>query len=214
MKVTLLCSDAAHPVNPYLQRWMDGKGDSIEVELVRTKSEALGGDILFLISCSEVLTAQDTGRYADTLVLHASDLPHGRGWSPHIWELSRGAESLTLSLLEADEKVDAGRIWKKLTVDIPRHALWDEINERLFAAELELMDFAIEQFGRIVPIPQPSDIEATYYPKRTPRDSEIDPGKSIAEQFDLVRVCDPVRFPAFFYHRGHRYVLKLEKDRG
>ena len=77
-----------------------------------------------------------------------------------------------------------------------------------------MMDFAIEQFGRIAPIPQPSDIEATYYPKRTPRDSEIDPRKSIAEQFDLVRVCDPVRFPAFFYHRGHRYVLKLEKDCG
>ena len=31
------------------------------------------------------------------------------------------------------------------------------------------------------PVPQP-DTEASYYPRRTPADSEPDPGKSISEQ--------------------------------
>lgn len=212
MKVTLLCSDAKHPVNSYLEKWVAEKRSSLTVELVRWKSEATGGDLLFLISCSEIVTAEDRARYAATLVLHASDLPQGRGWSPHIWELSQGAAGITLSLLEAEDKVDSGRIWKKKYIPIPKHALWDEINHLLFQAEIELIDFAIDNFGAITPQPQPLDVAATYYPRRTPADSEIDPCKSIAEQFDLIRVCDPNRFPAYFVHRGQRYLLKVEKS--
>jgi methionyl-tRNA formyltransferase len=34
----------------------------------------------------------------------------------------------------------------------------------------------------------------------------------LAEQFDLLRVVDSERFPAFFEYRGRRYKLKIEKD--
>jgi methionyl-tRNA formyltransferase len=56
----------------------------------------------------------DRAKYDSSLVLHASDLPAGRGWSPHIWAITNGAESVTLSLLEAEDQVDSGRIWKKM----------------------------------------------------------------------------------------------------
>lgn len=213
MKVTILCSDAAHPVNAHLDRWMKTVRDKVAVELVRKKREALGGDLLFLVSCSELVSETDRSRYRASLVLHASDLPEGRGWSPHIWQLIDGVEGITLSLLEADDPVDSGRIWKQLYVPVPKHALWNEINDLLFEAEIDLMTFAIENFDTITPKPQPST-GATYYRKRDPKDSELDPGKTIAEQFDLMRVCDPQRFPPYFHHRGHRYVLKLEKQDG
>src|SRR3569833_3364486 len=126
MNITLLCSDANHPVNAYLERWMSKAAHVHSVELVRSKEQAKGGDILFLISCTEIITSQDRSLYQYSFVLHASDLPKGRGWSPHIWELSQGAESIILTLLEAEEKVDSGHIWKKIQIDIPKHALWDE----------------------------------------------------------------------------------------
>jgi methionyl-tRNA formyltransferase len=183
----------------------------VAVELVRTKRDASGGDLLFLVSCSEIITASDRAGYRTSLVLHASDLPRGRGWSPHIWELSQGAAAITLSLLEAEDKVDTGRIWRKVHIPIPRHALWDEINHLLFQAEIELIEFAIANFGTISPEPQSGEIPPTYYPRRTPGDSKVDPLRSIAEQFDLIRVCDTNRFPAYFDYLGHRYVLKIEK---
>lgn len=212
MKITVLCSDAAHPINPYLEQWIASVQPSMAIELVRRKKEISSGDLLFLVSCSEIITAQDRSGYGASLVLHASDLPKGRGWSPHIWELSQGAEAITLSLLEAEDKVDTGRIWKKVHIPVPRHALWDEINHLLFRAEIDLMEFAIENFGAIIPEPQPSELPATYYPKRVPADSRIDPTKSIAEQFDLIRVCDTNRFPAYFEHLGHKYFLRIEKS--
>jgi methionyl-tRNA formyltransferase len=35
--------------------------------------------------------------------------------------------------------------------------------------------------------------------------------KTIAEQFDLLRVVDNLRYPAFFDHRGKRYRLTIKK---
>ena len=211
MRISLLCSDSRHPVNKYLNEWMGSQGETHNIELVRHKSELSGGDILLLISCTEIIEAKTRAAYKAALILHASDLPQGRGWSPHIWELVEGAESITISLLEAEDKVDSGRIWKKLNLAVPRHALWNEINDLLFQAEIELIDFAVREFETIKPIDQDPTIEPTYYPRRSPLDSQIDPWKSIACQFDKIRVCDPDRFPAFFTMHGKTYKLILEK---
>lgn len=212
MKITLLCTDAEHPVNQYLKAWMGTQQGFHDVSLVRSKRDLTTGDILFLVSCSEIIDATVRDKYSTTLVLHASDLPKGRGWSPHIWEIVNGAEAITVSLLEAEDKVDSGRIWKKLNVPIPKHALWDEINQLLFEAEIELVNYAVQNFAVASPLVQEATDEVSYYPKRTPENSRIDVNKSIAEQFDLIRVCDPNRFPAYFEHLGIRYTLKLEKN--
>ena len=211
MRISLLCSEEQHPVNEQLKRWMSAQRGVHQVELVRKKSELVGGDVLFLISCSEIVGSADRSAFRTTLVIHASDLPRGRGWSPHIWQLIEGVDEITLSLLEADDKVDSGRLWKKLKFPMPKHALWNEINTRLFDAEIQLIDFAVKEFEKISPAMQDPSIEPSYYPRRTPADSQIDPSQSIANQFDRIRVCDPNRFPAFFELRGKKYKLTLEK---
>lgn len=212
MKITLLCSDQQHPVNAYIQRWAEAQAGLHVVDIVQKKSQLSGGEILFLISCSEIINDNDRAQYKACLVLHASDLPKGRGWSPHIWGLVQGADAITLSMLEAEDRVDSGRIWRKVQINIPKHALWDEINHQLFTSEVDMIDYAVQNYALVTPQAQSDADEATYYPKRTPQDSQIDPYKSISEQFDLIRVCDPNRFPAYFEHLGHRYILKLEKS--
>jgi methionyl-tRNA formyltransferase len=211
MKITLLCSDALHPVNAYLQSWIMVHEDQHQIDFVRSRSELSHGDLLFLISCSEIVNEADRSAYLKTLVLHASDLPHGKGWSPHIWQIIDGAKVLTLTLLEAANKVDSGDIWKKLEIRVKKDALWDEINHLVFNAELSLMDFAVENFETIKPQPQSIAIEPTYHQKRNPADSKIDPKKNIEDQFDLIRICDPDRFPAYFELHGHKYIIRLEK---
>ncbi|MFT0849635.1 hypothetical protein VRY85_02490 [Achromobacter sp. F4_2707] len=201
-------------MNEYLHSWIAKQKNAHEIEIVRKKSDLSGGDILFLISCSEIVSAADRSAYRASLVLHASDLPKGRGWSPYIWEIIGGAEEITLSLLEAEDKVDSGRIWQKVRFAIPKDALWDEINKCLFGAEIELIDFAVREFSSIMPVEQDISIEPTYYPRRSPSDSQIDPSKSIASQFDRIRVCDPQRFPAFFELHGKKYKIVLEKFNG
>jgi methionyl-tRNA formyltransferase len=211
MKITLLCSDPSHPVNDHLMRWISLNEGMHDISLIRSKKDLPGGQILFMISCSEIIGAEDRATYCASLVLHASDLPRGRGWSPHIWQIIGGAETITLSLLEAEDAVDSGRLWQQITFPVPKHALWDEVNELLFSAEIKLIDFAVKAFDEVIPIPQNPDIEPTYLPRRRPADSMIDPERSIASQFDRIRICDPIRFPAYFELYGHRYKLLLEK---
>lgn len=211
MNITILCSSITHPVNNMLSQWLENNSIEHHVRLVRSKAELQGGDILFLVSCSELINKQDREKFKRTLVIHASDLPKGRGWSPHVWDVVNGANEITISLLEAEDKVDSGDIWQKVRIIIPRHFLYDEINELLFATESQLMDFAVENFHTITPQPQSLDVEPSYHPRRTPADSELDPKKSIVSQFDLLRVSDPERFPAFFKLHGHTYKLTVEK---
>ena len=68
-----------------------------------------------------------------------------------------------------------------------------------------------EHFNSVKPKQQDMSLSPSYYSKRTPSDSELDPKKSIADQFDLIRVCDPDRFPAYFQLRGSEYKIRLER---
>lgn len=211
MKIEILCSSSSHPVWPWLRRWANAHQGKHDIRLVTSKADLSGGVFLFLVACTEIVSEEERKRFEHSLILHASDLPKGRGWSPYIWELAAGAETLCLSLLEAENKVDSGAVWAKRFIHVPAHALWDEINDILFSEKLKLLTYAVENVGLVAPKAQSDDIEPTYYRRRTPDDSRIDVNKSIAEQFDLMRVCDPTRFPAFFDHRGHRYKLTIEK---
>lgn len=209
MKISILCSDAAHPVYPWLTAWLKRNSDAHRIEICSRQQELQGGDVLFLVSCQEKVPAGVRARYQASLVIHASDLPHGRGWSPHIWQVVAGRNEITVTLLNAEDQVDSGDIWAQRTFRLAGHELADEINAQLFSAEIELMDWVIQHWGTVAPRSQAG--EPSYYRRRTPEDSRIDPNRSIAEQFDLLRVADPQRFPAFFDHRGYRYRITLEK---
>ena len=211
MKIEILNTDQDHPINSYLWKFKSDFEQSHSIEIVRNAKELSDGDVLFLISCNEKISAQVLGKFVYSMVLHASDLPLGRGWSPHIWELIGGNSHITVTLLDAANKVDSGDIYAKKSIEIPKSALWNEINELLFGAEIKLMEFVIENYKNLKKMPQNPAIEPTYYRKRTPLDGKIDASKSICEQFDLIRVCDPNRFPAFFELNGSTYKLTLEK---
>lgn len=210
MKVTVLCSDERHSKWPGLADWVAARRSGT-TELVTRVGQAQGGDILFLISCSEMVRADVQARYRNTLVIHASSLPQGRGWSPHVWAILEGRNRICVTLLEAAEKVDAGAIWAQREVALEGHELWDEIAAAIGAAEFELMEWAIAMAETVVPQPQTED-GATYYRRRAPADGELDVNCSIAAQFDLLRVSDPYRYPAFFDYRGHRYAVRIEKQ--
>ena len=211
MKISILCTDHLHPVIEILNEWVKSMTlKQHKVSLVFDKTDLPGGDILFLVSCKQMIGNHERAKYKSTLVLHASDLPKRRGWSPHIWSILDGEKEITVSLLEAAEPIDTGLLWLKTSFKLEGHELFDEINNQLFDAEIFLMTIAIDMIDEINPTLQVGD-PGRYMKKRTPADSEIDPKKTILEQFNLLRIADPDRYPAFFYHQGYKYQIKIEK---
>jgi methionyl-tRNA formyltransferase len=210
MNITILCSSRAHPVWPRLVGWCARLGDTHTISLVESLREVTSGDILFLISCNQIVKQDVRRRFQKVLVIHASDVPYGRGFAPLNWQILEGRSEVVVTLMEAADKVDSGDVWQKRTLHFNGSELFNELFDCLFAAELALMDFAVDNFRSINPQPQPS-IEGSYYPKRGPEDSRVQPTQTIAEIFDLVRVSDPARYPVFFDHRGCRYTVQLQK---
>ncbi|CAM2980370.1 formyltransferase family protein [Pseudoalteromonas distincta] len=211
LRVTLICSDKNHPVFKCLEIWKEVNSKKYTIDLFTSINEVSArGDILFLVSCTEIVKTHHRELFDHTLVLHASDLPKNRGWSPHIWAVINGESKIVLSLLEAEDKVDTGRIWKKIDIQLDGTELYDEINKKLFDAELLLLSWACENINNVKPHAQ-DEIASNYLRKRTPEDSELNINQSLKEQFNQLRVCDPERFPAYFYINGCKYKIKVEK---
>ena len=210
-KVNFLCSDENHPVMKYLINWKDQNLDNYEISIFKSSRDLKGGDFLFLISCNEIIKENITNLYNHTLVIHASDLPDGRGWSPLSWQILEGKEKIKLSLIEANQKVDSGRIWLQKEMTISNDMIFEEINKILFESEIYLINQALENSHNIEPYQQDIRDGLKTYKKRKPEDSKLDINKDIKSQFDLMRIADPNRYPAFFIIHGRKYKIKLEQ---
>lgn len=206
-RITVICSDPRNHIWPYLERWCW----SWRAELVTEKAHATGGDLLLLVSCTEIIEPEIRAKYGCTLVIHESDLPRGRGWSPFAWQVLEGKQEIVVSLLEAADQVDSGALLLQQTVNLDGSELSEEINEKRDLIRMRMVIWAAENFRAARRIPQSG--EASYYPRRRAADSRIDPDRPISDQFDLLRICEP-RFPAFFDLRGHRYEIELRKVAG
>jgi methionyl-tRNA formyltransferase len=212
LKITIISTDSSHPIYSALESWSESRRRSHAITLLSSSKNITGdgGDILFLISCAEIVSEEVRARFQACLVIHASALPFGRGWSPLIWQIIEGRSTITVTLLEAINQIDTGKIWAQEELSFQGTELYDEINAVLFEVELKLMDYAILNFKKITPKSQSLN-SPTWYPRRTPDDSRIDPSLSISSQFDLLRVADPERYPAFFDLRGQRYEITIRK---
>ncbi|MDW8297667.1 MAG: hypothetical protein RMJ97_12380, partial [Raineya sp.] len=90
------------------------------------------------------------------------------------------------------------------------HELLPELQAKFGQTTVKLIKAFVEKYPNIQGKKQIG--KPTYYPKRTPKDSELDINKTINEQFNLLRVCDNEQYPAFFVKDGIKYILKIEKS--
>jgi len=143
------------------------------------------------------------------LVAHASDLPKGRGFSPIVWQILNGENTIPVSLLYAADNVDSGDIVIQEKLKFEGHELNEEIRNALGNIIVDMCERFLR--SKEVPAGRSQVGEASWYPRRTWKDSELDPQLTIAEQFEILRVVDNERYPAFIKFRGHTYKITITK---
>lgn len=181
-----------------------------EANLISSHEEIKHGDALVLLGCEKILRKMDLNRH--NLVVHESYLPKGKGWSPVTWQVLEGKQEIPVTLIEASDKVDAGRIYLQDSFKLNGDELIEEIRELQGKVSIELVIRFVAEYPRNPSVEQAG--EGSVYKRRTPADSQLDVNKSIAEQFELLRVVDNERYPAFFFHRGRKYILKVYAEKG
>lgn len=179
-------------------------------ELIHDHNEIKTGDVLFLLSCEKILSKELMSLHKHNLVIHESDLPKGKGWSPVTWQILEGQKIIPVTLFEAVEGVDAGPIYLQENIEFNGLELIDEIRFKQGEKTIELAYNFVKNYRGIKSKSQEG--ESTFYKRRRPEDSRIDIEKSVREQFNLLRVCDNERYPAFFEIDGQRFILKIFKE--
>ncbi|WP_314653914.1 formyltransferase family protein [uncultured Selenomonas sp.] len=170
-------------------------------------------DFVFLLSCQELIRKEHLALNHHNLVVHASALPQGKGWSPLTWQILEGKSTIPVTLFEATEHVDAGRIYLQEELHFDGTELIDELRKAVGRATCELCTAFVRDYPNVLDDGREQRGKESFYPRRRPEDSRLDLDKSIREQINLLRVVDNERYPAFFEWKGQRYRVLIEKDR-
>lgn len=169
-----------------------------------------GFDVVFVLGYTKILEQKILQSNKLILVVHESDLPKGRGFSPIQWQVLEGNNNITVCLLEVTNKVDGGAIYDKIILKLNGLELYDELRAKQADATFKVIMRFLNSYPNNFAIPQSGD--PSFYPRRYPSDSKLDIEKTISEQFNLLRICNNKKWPAFFEFKGKKYILKIEKS--
>ena len=182
-----------------------------EVAMLPSAGEIQAGNgIAFLLSCESLVPTAVLARSRHNIVVHASELPKGKGMSPLTWQILDGRNVIPLSLFEAEEAMDSGPVYLKESITLQGNELLFEIQPLLGKKIIEMCVKFVECYPAIVSAGVPQVGTPTFYRRRTPKDSRLDPERTLAEQFNLLRVVDNEQYPAFFEWHGRRFTIKIE----
>lgn len=171
-----------------------------------------GGDLCFYLSYGRIVDRRTRERYENNLVVHESALPNGKGWSPLTWQILEGRNAIPVTLFEAAEHVDSGPIYAQRWITFRGHELIDELRAAQAEASFDLCRWFVAEYPDSVAHAREQTGEESVYPRRRPADSRLDPDRTLRDHFNLMRVVDNDRYPAFVHLRGHRYRLAIHDD--
>ncbi len=168
-------------------------------------------DIVFILGYTKVLKKSFLDSNKLNLVVHESDLPRGRGFSPVQWQILEGKNSIPVSLIEAKEEVDSGDIVEKYILELNGYELLDEIREKQGCTTFQIIKNFLNKYPNNVGVKQAE--KAIFYKKRTEKDDELDIDKTIREQFNHFRIANNIKHPLYFIIDGHKFYLKICSDK-
>jgi methionyl-tRNA formyltransferase len=206
-----LLSDAGSWLNEHLQAlilalWQRGHS----LRWIHHPNQLAEGDVCLLLSCGRLLSPKQLALHRHNLVVHESALPKGQGWSPMTWQIMEGACQIPITLFEATADLDAGPIYLQQSIALKGNELVEAWRRLQAQATIDLCLQWFDCYQDVVASARPQLGDPSHYPRRRPDDSALDPNRSLAEQFDLLRVVDNQRYPAFLDLRGLRYELKIQ----
>jgi methionyl-tRNA formyltransferase len=127
------------------------------------------------------------------------------------WQILRGTGEIVVSLIYASEEVDSGRIIDQIPIRLSGLELHNEWRTKQFVATERLIWNYLKNPSELEELARDQRGVPSYNRRRSPADSELDPNKSIASQFNLLRIADNDKYPAFFSLNGQKFEIAIRK---
>jgi len=171
-------------------------------------------DVTIMLSYYKIIPAQYLNPLKYNLVVHESDLPRGRGFSPLYHQIIKGKTLITFSLFECLEKMDSGKVYLKKKFYFSPTLIYSEIKEHQLNCALTLLDLFIKKIKNKKKLikGKPQIGKPTFFKRLKNEASKIDINKNLKSQINIIRTRDNDKFPSFFYYKKRKYIIKLFPD--
>ena len=202
MKLSFLVEDKKSWVYPHIEKL----AKEVRGKLYTSIKQIEGGDILFIIACISLVPSYILDGYKYKLVVHESDLPKGRGFSPVQYQILEGKNEIPIYLIDAANNVDTGDIFYKDKIILDGTELLPEIRLKQWKKTEDL----IKRFlSEAEPKSTPQVGKPTYYKRRTHQEDELDINKTIREQFNHLRILHNEEYRGWFKHKNKKYYITI-----
>ena len=127
LKIQILVDNNKSWIIPYVNFFIDKlSARGVSCNLVNDHNKIVKGDILILLSCEKIFKNLKLNKY--NLVIHESDLPHGKGWSPLTYQVLEGKNKIPITIFEASKKIDSGKYYIRIVFDENENQKYDSGN--------------------------------------------------------------------------------------
>ena len=208
----IFCTAKSSWINSYLNEFLKDLTKKYQLKIIYSfKDIKKNNDIIFYLGYNKLVDDKYLSLSKINLVVHESDLPKGKGWSPVTWGILGGKTKFTATLFKAIKKIDSGNYFLKKKFIINKNSLLNDIRKEQFIATKFLVNKFLDKYPAILKKEKKQIGKANFLKKRTPKDSEININQSILSQFNHLRTIDEKRYPGWFVLRGKKFKISIGK---
>ena len=178
---------------------------------VNSHKDITPSDICFYLSYEKIVDKETLNINKYNLVIHESNLPSGKGWSPLTWQIIEGKNKFPITLFEARENVDSGDIYSQSLLEFDGSELCDELRNKQGLETQGLIFEFIRNLKNDKLVRKKQLGKESFYRKRNAQDMRLiqEPRKSIQS----MRTADSKKYPSFFTLNGTSYKVIIEKQK-
>lgn len=210
MKIYILTSKT-NWINSHLDEIISKlKKNKMIIKKIYDYNQIKKADLLLILGYHKIIPTKFLNIVNCPLVVHESNLPQGRGWSPLTWDIINNKNKVFFSLIKADEKVDSGSIFFQTAVKLKGNELYKEIRQIQLKQTIKLCKKFIDKYPKIINKSKKQIGKITYYRKRNSNDSYVSVKNKISDIFNLLRVSDYKKYPVHFIFKGRKFKIKIE----
>lgn len=188
----------------------------IGISVIETSQSSLektllpfAGRHLLSIGFPYLLKEQILKIFARAINLHPTLLPRYRGPNSGAHVILNGENEAGSTVHIMTPQVDEGPIILQRVVKLSPFETTRSMQRKVYEIEPQLVLDAIKILQTSSVFVEQNNGLGSYFRKRVPEDSEVNPSKSLLQLFDEIRASDSEAFPAFFYVDGQKVCIKL-----
>ena len=103
-KVVFLFDQKNNWIKKYFKIFQKIKNKKYNFKFSENYKNVIDNDIVFILGYTKILNKSFLKKNILNLIIHESDLPQGKGFSPVQWQILEGKTNISICLIEADKK--------------------------------------------------------------------------------------------------------------